>query len=218
MNAQNESLQQLQHIKRMMERSTRFSSLSGFSSIAAGICGLAGTWLAIRAIAEWKQTYASHLDYSRNELVVKLVWIALATFTAAAATSFVFISLRCKRLGIPVLGMSARRVIINMAIPLFAGGFFVWRLTTMGAYQLIAPACLIFYGLALINASKYTLIEVRYLGFTEVILGIINLWVLGYGIILWGSGFGVVHIIFGAVLWWTYEKKKAEKPVSSRND
>ncbi|MEP6926862.1 MAG: hypothetical protein ABI834_04460 [Ginsengibacter sp.] len=218
MNAENEPLLELQHIKKMMERSTKFSSLSGLSSIAAGICGLAGIWFVVKAIAGWKQNHIGNINAPRDELATQLLFIAVATFIAALISSFIFIYLRCKKLSIPVLGMSARRVIINIAIPLFAGSLFIFRLRTSGAYILIPPACLIFYGLALVNASKYTLNEVRYLGFTEIIIGVINLWILGYGLIFWGIGFGLTHIIYGIIIWYRYEKKASGNLPGSTNE
>lgn len=210
MNVQNQSLQELQHIKRMMERSTKFSSLSGFSGIAAGICALGGIWFVIKRIAQWKQRNLENLNASKDDLATQLLLIAVTTFIAAALSSFIFVYLRCKKLGIPVLGLSARRVIINIAIPLFVGGLFIFRLATAGTFPLIPPACLIFYGLALVNASKYTLDEIRYLGYSEIIIGIINLWILGYGLIFWGIGFGLLHIIHGIIIWWKYEKNSIE--------
>ena len=206
MNEQDQPLQELRQIKKMMERSTKFSSLSGLSGIAAGTCALVGIWFVVQAIAKWKQNHIGNLNADRDELATQLLLIAIATFAAAAVTSFIFIYRRCKKLGIPVLGMSSGRVIINVAIPLFVGSLFVFRLATSGTYELIAPACLIFYGLALVNASKYTLDEIRYLGFTELVIGIINLWILGYGLIFWGIGFGLAHIIYGIIIWWKYEK------------
>ncbi len=211
MDAQNESLQELQHIKRMMERSTRFSSLSGLSGIAAGICALAGIWLVIQEIAAWKQQHLGNPGAAKDALATRLLLIAVATFLAALITSFIFIYLRCKKLAIPVFGLSARRVIINISIPLFVGSLFICRLATSGAFLLIPPACLIFYGLALINASKYTLDEIRYLGFTEIVIGILNLWILGYGLIFWGIGFGLGHILYGIIIWWKYEKNGVEQ-------
>lgn len=210
MDKQNESFQELQHIKRMMERSTKFSSLSGFSGVAAGICALAGIWFVVKTIAQWKQSNIENLNVSKDALATQLLLIAVATFIAAAFSSFIFVYLRCKKLGIPVLGMSARRVIINIATPLFVGGLFIFRLATAGTFLLIPPACLIFYGLALVNASKYTLDEIRYLGYSEIIIGIINLWILGYGLIFWGIGFGLLHIIYGIIIWWKYEKNSIE--------
>lgn len=211
MNTQNESLQELQHIKRMMERSTRFSSLSGLSGIAAGVCGLIGFWMAVNTIAGWKRNHLDNLYASRDIVTDRLLIIALATFAAAALSSFIFVYRRCKKLDIPLLGVSARRVIINMAIPLFAGGLFILRLATQGIFDLIAPACLMFYGIALVNASKYTLEETRYLGYAEILIGIINLWILGYGLIFWAIGFGVMHIVYGIVIWMKYEKHPVEQ-------
>jgi hypothetical protein len=65
---------------------------------------------------------------------------------------------------------------------------------------------LIFYGLALLNASKYTLKEIRYLGMSEICLGLIaSAWVQ-FGIVFWGIGFGMLHIIYGTFMYFKYEK------------
>lgn len=211
MNTKQESLQELQQIKKMMERSSKFSSVSGLSGIAAGICALAGMWFIVMAMAGWKQKHLGNLNAFRDELTAKLLLIAFITFAAAAISSFIFIYFRCKKLGIPVFGFTARRVMINITIPLFAGSLFIFRLITTGAYELIAPACLIFYGLGLINSAKYTLSEVKYLGYAQIIIGIINLWILEYGLIFWAVGFGLIHIIYGIIIWWKYEKNESEK-------
>jgi uncharacterized membrane protein HdeD (DUF308 family) len=75
---------------------------------------------------------------------------------------------------------------------------------------LVAPGCLIFYGLGLINASKYTLDEIRYLGYLQIILGIINLWFVGYGLYFWAMGFGAMHILYGVYMWMKYERKRVK--------
>jgi hypothetical protein len=87
------------------------------------------------------------------------------------------------------------------------GGLVLIRAMYWEYYQLIVPGCLIFYGLALVNASKYTLGEIRYLGYGQLILGLINLWVIGDGLYFWAAGFGVLHILYGAIMWWKYERK-----------
>ncbi|MDQ6756033.1 MAG: hypothetical protein M3004_03775 [Bacteroidota bacterium] len=206
MNHIQQPLQELQQIKKMMERSSKFSSISGLSGIAAGICALAGIWVVVKKIAGWKLNHVNNVDIPRGERDIELLLIAIITFTAAAITSFIFIYLRCKKLAIPVLGMSAKRVITNFAIPLFAGSLFIIRLATSGAYELIAPGCLIFYGIALVNAGKYTLNEVKFLGYGEILLGIANLWMINYGLYFWAGGFGILHIIYGTIVWWKYER------------
>jgi len=95
---------------------------------------------------------------------------------------------------------------IDLIIPLATGGLFILILLSRGYYGVTAPACLIFYGLALINASRNTYSEVRYLGFTEIILGLISALIPGYGLIFWAIGFGAMHIVYGAVMHFRYDK------------
>ena len=89
---------------------------------------------------------------------------------------------------------------------MIVGGIFLFHLVHFGTFGLIAPGCLLFYGLALVNASKYTLDEIRYLGYFEILLGIINLQLVGYGIYFWAMGFGLLHIVYGVYMWWKYER------------
>ena len=215
MDARQRSLQELQQIKKMMERSSKFISLSGLSGISAGICALAGAWLASVKIDCWLKgdcNYARSGYEATINLQNDLLLIAIATFTVAFLTSFLFTYLRSKKTGLPLWGTIAYRLFWNTAIPLAAGGFFLIRTMQLEYYELLAPGCLIFYGLALVNASKYTLGEVRYLGYGEIILGIVNLWMTGYGLYFWAAGFGLLHIIYGILMWYKYER------VSRTND
>ncbi|MBS1496034.1 MAG: hypothetical protein JSU03_13380 [Bacteroidetes bacterium] len=212
MNEQQQSLETLQDIKRMMERSGRFISLSGLSGVSAGICALVGAAVAYPYVERHKDgltscKISSGLSGGMESIVqLPLFWIAAATFCAALLSSFIFTFLKSRREHTALWGSSARRLLINVSVPLLAGGFILLRLIQQGNNSLLAPGCLIFYGLALINASKYTLNEIRYLGYCQIILGIIGLWYGGYGLYLWAFGFGVLHIVYGAYMWWKYEK------------
>jgi hypothetical protein len=214
MNVQEKSIDDLQHIKKMMERSSRFVSLSGLSGISAGLCALIGAWVAhpyvfgqkdfiINEQVAMAQTVASDYSIIFNTY---LFWIAAATFIAALISSFFFTWLKSKKDGTPLWGNTSKRLIINVSIPVVVGGLFLFRMLHFGTFGLVAPGCLIFYGLGLINASKYTLDEIRYLGYVQIILGIINLWFVGYGLYFWAMGFGVMHIAYGIYMWRKYEK------------
>ena len=214
MNENQQSLETLQDIKRMMERSSRFISLSGLSGISAGICALIGVWLAapyvfgrkdyvINADAAIVQAYGQ--DYSII-LNTWLFWIAMGTFFAALISAFFFTWIKSKKEGIPIWGTTAKRLLINVSIPLLPGGIFLFKLLHYGTFGLVAPGCLLFYGLALINASKYTLNEIRYLGYLQILLAVVNLWFVGYGLYFWAVGFGLLHIAYGAYMWWKYER------------
>jgi hypothetical protein len=209
-----ESLSDLQHIKKMMEQSSRFVSLSGLSGIAAGVCALVASFFAGKVI--YKSTGSNQLrNYVSSEtgnLTLKefmgstLFNIAAITLIVALSLAFIFTFLRSKKHHIPLWGSSAQRLMINMAIPLIAGGIYIYKLIEQGSFGLIAPGCLIFYGLALVNASKYTLGEIRYLGYCEILLGLVNLFAIGYGLYFWAIGFGVLHIVYGIYMWNKYER------------
>jgi hypothetical protein len=216
MENQNQHLNTIQDIKQMMERSSRFISLSGLSGIAAGICALIGAWYARNIInADFATSNSIHKESLYNydgaksipDLIGnKLFYIAVITFIAAFVLSFLFTYLRSNKTKTPIWGKTAQRLMINVLVPMTVGGIYIIKLIEAGNFGLIAPGCLIFYGLALVNASKYTLAEIRYLGFGQLILGVINLWFVGKGLYFWAAGFGVLHIIYGSVMWLKYER------------
>src|SRR4051794_10208594 len=155
MNDQIHHLDTLNDIKLMMERSSRFISLSGLSGIAAGACALVGSWLANNVIKEGRYSVAEIRDMSaRNDNVIslndwlssELVQIAAFTFIAAFALAFIFTYLRSKKANTPIWGLQARRLLLNVMIPMVAGGIYLFALMQNKTYGLIAPGCLIFYG------------------------------------------------------------------------
>ncbi len=209
-----DSLEALQDIKRMMEKSSRFVSLSGLSGIAAGICALVASYFA--GIVIYNNTGSSQLRDAYNPqsgiatikdfMGSKLLTIACITLFVALSVAFLFTYLRSKKHNIPMWGSTAKRLMFNLCVPLLVGGIYILKLIQQGCFGLIAPGCLIFYGLALVNASKYTLNEIRYLGYCQLILGVINLYFVGYGLYFWAIGFGVLHIAYGFYMWNKYKK------------
>jgi hypothetical protein len=210
MDSANKSAQAIEEIKQMMDRGSRFVSLSGWSGIAAGVCALLTAWLAGNKLSKYgvpgfeSNEYAT--DTNTEPLVHELLILALITFVAAFFFAFLFTWLRSRNTGVPIWGLMARKVIFSLAVPMLVGALFIWRMIDLNMYELIAAACLLFYGLALVNASKFTLSEVRILGYLQILLGIIALWTPAYGLYLWAAGFGVLHILYGIVMWQKYER------------
>ena len=201
-------LETLQDIKRIMERSSRFISLSGLSGIAAGIFALAGAWFAYGLIDNYYNQYTNY-GYSVKDfqgLKLKLMLIAISVLMIALLTSFYFTWHRARQNQIKFWDHTSKRLLINMLIPLIAGGIFILAMLQHDEWRYVAPACLIFYGLSLVNASKYTFSDVRYLGLLQIVLGLINTQYIGYGLYFWAAGFGVLHIFYGFVMWWKYER------------
>ncbi len=209
-------LEAIQDIRNMMKKSTRFLSLSGLSGVFAGIYALIGAYIAYIMLGEFAASFRD--DVSRDAgmsvkerlfgLYVDYVLLAAAILVASIVTAYVFSNRKAKREGHKLFDHTAIRVLINLCIPLVAGGLFCLALLYHGAIVFIAPCMLLFYGMALINASKYTYDDIRYFGICEIILGLINAFNLGNGLLYWSLGFGVLHIVYGAVMWFKYERKQ----------
>lgn len=207
-----EQLADVRHIKNMMERSSRFLSLSGFSGIAAGLCALVGAWVAQRIIfVSYYRSYDAngYTDQSFQQLRTQLVLLAIGVFVAALGSAFYFTWNRTRRQGSTLWNVTTRRLFWNVAIPIGAGGLFVVGMLWHNQWLFVAPASLFFYGLALINASKYTLTDIRFLGYSEVLVGFVSMFWPGYSIYFWAVGFGVLHILYGAIMWYKYERNPA---------
>ena len=209
MSEHQQSLEELQHIKKMMERSSRFISLSGLSGMAAGVSALVGAWFA------WKRLHSTEsetynlvriIETNGTRILDDLFWIATYTFIAAFISAFFFTYLRSRKDKVPMFGTATMRLFWNVAIPIAVGGIFLIRMMQNNEFELVAPGCLIFYGLALVNGSKYTLGEIRFLGYSMLALGIMNLYYVSYGLYFWAMGFGVLHIVYGAAMWMKYER------------
>ncbi|MFL5809552.1 MAG: hypothetical protein ACJ749_08515 [Flavisolibacter sp.] len=211
MSEQNQHLDSLRDIKKLMETSSRFISLSGLSGVAAGVCALVAAFIARVQINE-SVNRPGVSEYARSDegytsAESNLVLLAALTFIVAFCLAFLFTYLRSKKTGVPIWGHVARKVMISVSVPMIMGGLVIWRMLDFGIYGFIAPVCLLFYGFGLINASKYTFSEIRYLGYGQIILGAINLWMPGYGLYFWALGFGVLHIVYGFLMWWKNERQ-----------
>jgi hypothetical protein len=130
----------------------------------------------------------------------------VVVFAAAFISAFYFTWRKTRSQGVQIWTSTSKRLFWNMAIPLAAGGLFILGMLTYNDWNYVAPACLLFYGLALVNASKYTLTDIRYLGYCQIIVGLINMFWIGYGLYFWAFGFGVLHIVYGLVMYWKYER------------
>ncbi|MFY0601738.1 MAG: hypothetical protein JXR03_18840 [Cyclobacteriaceae bacterium] len=193
-------LEDLQDIKSIMDRSSRFISLSGMSGIIAGTLALLGAYLAYQTVYI-DQNYLSYRKaILSNENVLTLLGIAATLLVLAFGAGVIFTYRKAKKNNQKLWDSQARRLVINLMIPLVAGGILCLILLLKGFIGLIAPLTLLFYGLALVNASKYTLSEIRGLGILEIILGLVGCQLIGYGLIFWAIGFGVLHIIYGVLM------------------
>lgn len=200
-------LKDIQDIKDLMNKSTQCLSLSGLSGVLAGIYALIGAWLAYKTIYFDTSVSKRYSDLIISETAVKqLLAIAVAVLIASITTGVILSVRKAKKQNETVWNSASKRLIINFAIPLVTGGLFILFLVEKEMLNLVAPLTLIFYGLACVNASKYTLRDVRYLGITMIILGLLSTWFINFGLLFWALGFGLCHIIYGSMMHFKYDR------------
>ncbi|MES1222335.1 MAG: hypothetical protein ABUT20_42975, partial [Bacteroidota bacterium] len=197
----------LTEIKQLMERSSRFISLSGLSGVFAGVYALAGAYAAYRYLnLEGLGYFSGENFFERTRSTFPFLIIdALVVLILAIGTGIYLTTRKAKKDGNSILDNTARKLLINLSIPLVTGGLFCIALIYHGALLYVPPSMLVFYGLSLVHASSYTRNDIRLLGLTEIALGLISLLIIGYGLFFWALGFGVLHIIYGTYMYYKYE-------------
>jgi len=196
-------LKDISDIKDLMNKSSRFISLSGLSGILAGTYALIGA-----AITYWLvNTYSSGTLILDGQIFRSVMLILALVALFSAVTGYILSAKKAKKTGANMWDATSKRLIINFLIPLIAGGLYILIILSHGKYGQTGGLMLIFYGLALVNASKYSIGDIRYLGYIEIILGLIATLLPGYGFWLWVLGFGVMHIIYGTIMHFKYDVK-----------
>ena len=207
----NEIQNDLASIRNLMERSSKFISLSGLSGVLAGVYALVGAALAYSMLYRGQSRIYAVPDESgfallNDAIIVELLLIAAAVLVLSVGTGIYLSYKKAKRQGQPLFGKVSQDLLFNMAIPLLAGGGLMLILLYRGYFGIVAPASLIFYGLALIGASNFTFTDVKFFGLCEVALGLLAACLPGYGLVFWAFGFGVLHIVYGSVMYFKYDR------------
>ena len=200
-------LEDISEIRNIMERSSNFISLSGLSGIMAGIYALVGSYIAYRIVYIEESILSSREFYvNEQQAVIKLGIVAVVVLVLAITTGIILTARKQDAQPLSLSDEGFRNLSEHLLIPLLTGGLFVLILVSRGNYEIVAPAFLIFYGLALVNGSKYTIRDIKYLGILEIILGLICASLPGYGLIFWAAGFGILHILYGSIMYFKYER------------
>ncbi len=212
MEHQQDQLDAIKDIRSMMERSSRFLSLSGLAGIVVGLIAISGVIVAYNFLGmQFNEpgyyTRIVNPDGSLNNTVYQFLLTELILLLVVALVVAITLSMRkASAKSLPIWDATAKRLVINMAIPLVAGAIFCCILLFHGHVALILPTTILFYGLAIFNASKYTLHDIRSLGVIEILLGLIAAFYVDYALLFWALGFGVLHIAYGLYIYFKYEK------------
>jgi hypothetical protein len=203
------SHQALQQLRGIMDRSSRFISLNGRSGIWVGVIALIGAFIAHGWLKNTNDKYIGtnrepspgYFDPYTNRLLI----LAVIVFAVAIAGARYFTYKQARYLQQKTWNNSSRQLLLQFFFPLLAGAVFTIVFIYYGCAIFATPICLSFYGLALISGSKHTRSEIRYVGMLDVALGCANLFFPAYGLYFWVIGFGLLHILYGAVTWNRHE-------------
>src|SRR5690606_6230548 len=200
---------EIKAIRQMMEQSSRFLSLSGLSGILIGVYAIIGAYIA-NVILKGNLPSGYQTSFNNN-IVLQLVVLAVIVLVVSILTVIILTYRKTIRDGHKILNKGTRLLVLNLAVPLLSGGILTGIFIAHGLYVTIAPALLVFYGLALVNASKFTRQEIYYMGLCQIAIGIIAAFLPGYSLILWAFGFGVIHIFYGTIMHFRYDHSKTKK-------
>ncbi len=197
-------LKDISEIKNLMNKSSRFISLSGLSGILAGIYALIGAAIAYYLVI----TYSSGTLYIFHGWVFwACMFVLMMIAILSAVTGIILTTRKAKKTGDKMWDNSSKRLLLNFLIPLAVGGIYCMIILSQGRYGQTGGLMLIFYGLALVSASKYSIGDIQYLGYIQIVLGLIASYYPGYGFWLWAIGFGIMHIIYGTWMHFKYDVK-----------
>ena len=197
---------ELTSIRSLMERSSKFISLSGLSGVMAGIYALAGAAWAYQLLPHQPGEVFIDSASISEEVISTLVGIALSVLILSVVTCLLLTSRQSKKTEQRFWGPGSKRLFGNVALPLITGGLFALILLARGDYGLVVPACLLFYGLSLVSGSHFTFSDVKWLGICQIILGLLCAFIPGYGLLWWSIGFGLLHIVYGSIMHFKYKQ------------
>jgi hypothetical protein len=200
----NKETEDIKVIREMMEKSSKFLSLSGLAGIMAGITAIAGAAFAYFYLLR----DPSQTNYTHNQEVMILLADAGLVLIISIGSGIYFSRRKAKKNNQKFFNAVTKRAVYNLSIPLIAGGIFSFLFLLQGEIDIVASSTLLFYGMALLNASKYTFEEIHYLGITEIVLGLLAAVFMYNGILFWTIGFGVCHIFYGLMMYLKYDIKK----------
>lgn len=204
-------IEDLREIRRMMESSTKFLSLSGLSGVFAGLTALIGAWFAHVEFERFSRNFVHFAIQGREQewdrqLAISLVIHGLVILVVALGLGALFTWLKAKKQGKSLWTPLSIRLIISLMVPLGLGGLFLSGMFYQGLYFLIPPTTLMIYGFSLLNASKFVHVELKYLAFCELALGILAIFMIDWSFTFWIIGFGVLHVLYGTIMYFKYDR------------
>ncbi|MBR1835514.1 MAG: hypothetical protein IJ785_08460 [Bacteroidales bacterium] len=199
----NDAIDTLREIKDLMQKSSRFQTISGISIIIIGIYASIvsfGAWLLLgnHEPYSWLPSWATDFALNTPGRTWAAILCALVLLVLSFGTVCLMSYFKTKRVNQRfVFDQTVRRSLWAFFVPAATGGLLCLAMLQQGHYGITSSFMLVFYGLALINSAHHTTSRLALLGYVELLLGIVDCFVVNQGLLFWFLGFGLWHIIFG---------------------
>lgn len=178
------AIDNVKFIREMMERSASFTAVPGYGGILMGVTAVAAAYIANTQV------------YLRDSLMTWLIEAFLAF-----AIGFLAMWQKSKIAGQSLFSTPARKFAYGFIPPLVVGVVIVLGLGRYEYYYVMAPVCMLCYGAAVACGGAFSSRVVPVMGWCFIALGIVA-FILpsSYAQIMMGASFGLLHIIFGAII------------------
>jgi len=174
----------LKFIRETMERSTHFTAVPGYGGMLMGATAIVAAYIALQQAT------------LRDRLIV---WLTEACL--AFAIGLLAMWQKSKIAKTSLFSAPARKFAFGFAPSLIAGVVITLGLWRFEHYEMMAPAWMLLYGAAVVTGGAFSVRIVPLMGWMFIGLGAIAIALPpGYGNYLMGLSFGLLHIIFGAII------------------
>ena len=174
----------LKFIRETMERSTHFTAVPGYGGMLMGATAIVAAYIALQQVT------------LRDRLIV---WLTEACL--AFAIGLLAMWQKSKIAKTSLFSAPSRKFAFGFAPSLIAGVVITLGLWRFEHYEMMAPAWMLLYGAAVVTGGAFSVRIVPLMGWMFIGLGAIAIALPpGYGNYLMGLSFGLLHIIFGAII------------------
>ncbi|MGI8812116.1 MAG: hypothetical protein ACR2IH_06260 [Pyrinomonadaceae bacterium] len=174
----------LKFIRETMERSTHFTAVPGYGGILMGVTAIVAA-------------YVAHLQPLMSGWLT--VWLTEAGL--AAAIGLLAMWQKSKIAGESAFSVPAKKFAFGFAAPLVCGIVITLGLGRLGYFEIMPAVWMLLYGAAVVTGGAFSVRVVPVMGWLFIAAGAVQFMLpSGYGNIMMGASFGLMHIIFGGII------------------
>ncbi len=188
----------------MQQNSTSFSS-SGWSGILLGIYGLLAVYMVYTMTNSYGDGFEGFAALPIVLLEIGIIVLTVITILISLITLRIRAKRRSKKNNRKLWSPFSKKLRFHTLIPLLFFIIVLVIIANKGYYSSITPLLLFLYGIFLLNLSRFSSGNLKYLSIAEIILAVVAYFIYDKEILFLGLGFGIFHIFYGL---FTFGKNK----------